>query len=262
VVGTAIDERLARALHVEVLRRGELHSEHEPHLLFQASTIGALLDGAYDGDVTIGELKQHGDFGLGTFNACDGEMVVLDGSVYRARVDGSVAEAEDTEMTPFALVTFFEPQVRVPVKEMDHETLLEALEASVSGRRACEAIRLRGRFARVRARSVPQQSKPYPPLTEVVGHQRVFDLQDVEGTLVGFRFAAYAEGVNVPGYHLHFLSADRRRGGHVLECEPLEGTIEIDHGSELHLELPTGVELGEGTEHVSADALRRVEREG
>ena len=87
-----IDERLTRALHVETLRRGDLHAEHEPHVLFQASTIGALLDGAYEGDVTFAELAEHGDLGLGTLNGLDGEMIALDGRFFRADVDGRVGE--------------------------------------------------------------------------------------------------------------------------------------------------------------------------
>ena len=85
-----LDRRLVTALHVETLRHTELHAEHAPHVLFQASTIGALLDGAYDGDVTFAELAEHGDLGLGTLDALDGEMIALDGRFYRADVDGGI----------------------------------------------------------------------------------------------------------------------------------------------------------------------------
>lgn len=36
--------------------------------------LSALLQGDYDGEITYGELKKYGDFGLGTFNSLDGEM--------------------------------------------------------------------------------------------------------------------------------------------------------------------------------------------
>ena len=61
--------------------------------VYQTSTMGALLDGVYDGDVTIAELLTHGDFGLGTFNHLDGEMVVLDGVCHHLRSDGSATVA-------------------------------------------------------------------------------------------------------------------------------------------------------------------------
>ena len=89
-----LDERLVRALHVQAFREEELHAEREPHVLFQASTIGALLDGAYEGDVTFAELAEHGDLGLGTLNGLDGEMIAVDGSFYRADVEGTINEVD------------------------------------------------------------------------------------------------------------------------------------------------------------------------
>jgi acetolactate decarboxylase len=104
-----------------------------------------------------------------------------------------------------------------------------------------------------------RQSKPYRPLIEVVADQRVFELGEVEGTMVGFRFPDYAGELNVPGHHLHFISADRRRAGHVLECRPARVAVQADDETEVRAELPPGVELGSAA---SADALERVERQG
>src|SRR4051795_1216793 len=106
-----LDERLARHLHVESLRHRDLHPEHESHVLFQASTIGALLEGAYDGDVTFDELAGHGDLGLGTLNGLDGEMIAIDGGFYRADIDGLIEEIPGTERTPFAAMAWFEPSL-------------------------------------------------------------------------------------------------------------------------------------------------------
>ena len=89
-MATVIDERWIRSLHVESMRRDDLHAERDPHVLFQASTVGALLHGAYDGDLSFAELAEHGDLGLGTLNGLDGEMIALDGAFYRADVDGRV----------------------------------------------------------------------------------------------------------------------------------------------------------------------------
>ena len=110
---------------------------------------------------------------------------------------------------------------------------------------------------------MPRQEPPYRPLTEVVAEQHVFELAGVEGTMVGFRFPDYAEGIEVSGYHLHFISADRTRGGHVLESRAPEITAQLDPSSDLHVELPPGIELADpelaGDTHA---ALDRVEREG
>lgn len=259
-----IDERLTRALHVETLRRGQLHAEHEPHVLFQASTIGALLDGAYEGDVSFRELAEHGDLGLGTLNALDGEMIALDGRFYRADIEGRVNEVDGHEKTPFAVVVPFSPGVEVSLDEpLDHDRLLARLdEALPAGTTAC-AVRLDGAFDLVRARSVPRQHPPYRPLTEVVAEQHVFELRDVRGTIVGFRFPDYSEGIEVSGYHLHFISDDRSRGGHVLECRSRAVSARLDLSKDLHIELPPGVDLSQP--HLAgstADALDRVEHEG
>jgi len=240
-----LDEHWIRSLHVESMHRADLHREREPHVLFQASTIGALLEGAYDGDLSFAELAEHGDLGLGTLNHLDGEMVALDGEFFRADVEGRITPIAPEERTPFAVVTRFEPTVdqRLAAGERSHEELLACIDELVpEGASSC-AIRLDGRFDLVRARSVPRQSPPYRPLTEVVADQHVFELAGVEGTMLGFRFPSYVEGIEVGGYHLHFISADRSRGGHVLGSRLGELRLRIDPSNDLHVELPPEVEL-------------------
>lgn len=258
-----LDERWIRSLHVESLRRADLHAEREPHVLFQASTIGALLDGAFEGDLTFAELAVHGDLGLGTVNRLDGEMIALDGSFYRADVDGAVHPVAPEERTPFAVVTRFEPTIdaRLGDEAVEHERLLELLDALVPAGASSCAIRLDGGFELVRARSVPAQEPPYRPLTEVVAEQHVFELRDVEGTMLGFRFPAYVEGIEVAGYHLHFISADRRRGGHVLGSRSRGLRVRIDPSDDLHVELPPAVDLADpdlaAATHAAVEAVER-----
>jgi len=90
----------------------------------------------------------------------------------------------------------------------------------------------------VKARSVPAQKKPYPQLAEVVKTQPVFELTDVSGTMVGFWCPSFVKGVNVPGYHLHFLRADGKKGGHVLDFIVENATMEVDDSREFSLILP------------------------
>ena len=257
-----LDERWIRALHVETMREEELHAEREHHVLFQASTIGALLDGAYEGDLSFAELAGHGDLGLGTLNRLDGEMIALDGRFFRADVEGNVSEIEPTELTPFAVVTEFEPAIEIELDgTCDHLQLLARLDELIPTEAPSCAIRLDGRFDLVRARSVPVQSPPYRPLTEVVLEQHVFELADVEGTMLGFRFPDYAEGIEVGGYHLHFISADRSRGGHVLASRSEGLQARLDPSSELHIELPPQVDLADpdlaAQTHAAVDAVER-----
>ena len=257
-----LDERWIRSLHVESMRRAELHAEREPHVLFQASTIGALLDGAFDGDLTFAELAVHGDLGLGTLNRLDGEMTALDGEFFRADVDGAIHPVPPEARTPFAVVTRFEATIDEPVEgTLSHAELLARLDALTPPDASSCAIRLDGSFELVRARSVPAQRPPYRPLTEVVADQHVFDLEDVTGTMLGFRFPAYAEGIEVGGYHLHFIDEARSRGGHVLDSRSAGLRARLDPSNDLHVELPPRVDLADpdlaAATHAAVDAVER-----
>jgi acetolactate decarboxylase len=196
-----IDGALVDALHVEYLRERDLEGdEHLHHTLFQTSTVDALLEGRYEGDVTFAELGDRGDFGLGTFDALDGEMICLDGSFYQIKADGRAYSVDGKTKTPFAVVTVFEPDTSQTLSEpVDFEALCDHLDRVIGSGAACSAIRVDGRFDYVRTRSVPRQRKPYPPLAEVVQNQPTFELRDVSGSLVGFRFPDYAQGLNVCG---------------------------------------------------------------
>lgn len=258
-----LDERWIRSLHVESMRRADLHREEEPHVLFQASTIGALLEGAFEGDLTFAELAEHGDLGLGTLNHLDGEMVALDGEFLRADVDGRLSPVAPGERTPFAVVTSFEAELDEVLggDVLTHDDLLARIDELVPAEASSCAIRLDGRFDLVRARSVPRQEPPYRPLTDVVAEQHVFELEKVEGTMVGFRFPTYAEGIEVGGYHLHFASADRSRGGHVLDSRSRGLRVRLDPSDDLHVELPPRVELGDpdlaAATHAAVAAVER-----
>ncbi|MBW2174605.1 MAG: acetolactate decarboxylase, partial [Deltaproteobacteria bacterium] len=208
-------------------------------VLFQTSTIDALLAGVYDGHMTIKELKKHGDFGLGTFDGLDGEMVGLDGEFYQIKVDGTACPVDDSMKTPFAVVTFFEPDESLLLdEEMNCEELSQYLDGKLPTENIFYAVKIEGGFEYIKTRSVPRQNKPYPPLVEVVKDQSILEFYDVRGTIVGFRTPHYMKGINVPGYHLHFIAADRRAGGHLLECRMQDVGIELDYTSEFYVVLP------------------------
>jgi acetolactate decarboxylase len=217
---------------------------HSGEALYQYSTIDALLAGVYDGQLTNGELKKQGNLGLGTFNALDGEMVVLDGKVYQVTVDGKVTLAPDGGQTPFAVVTAFTPKIFAPIKKAANLTeLTKSIDQALPTKNIFYALKIEGRFSQVKARSVPRQTRPYPPLAKAVEKQAVFNFKDAEGTMVGFRCPAFVKGVNVPGYHLHFLTKDRTRGGHVLDCAVENLTVQVDPTQKLTLVLPEDPEF-------------------
>jgi len=213
-------------------------------VLFQTSTINALLEGVYDGEVTYQELKKHGNFGIGTFNGLDGEMIGLDGKFYQIKADGIAYPVDDSMKTPFAVVTFFDPDSSVLLdKAMDYKQLEQYLDDLLPTKSVFYAIRMKGNFKYIKTRSVPRQSKPYPRLVEVVKNQPTFEFHNVEGSMVGFWCPAYVEGINVPGYHIHFITEDRKSGGHLLECQMENMEIEIDYTSRFYMVLPEGGEF-------------------
>jgi acetolactate decarboxylase len=218
---------------------GAPHSQHAAAEVYQTSTMAALLDGIYDGEVSVGELLDHGDFGLGTFNHLDGEMVVLGGVCHHLRADGSARVAATDEHTPFAAVTWFQPEQTLPMTEpADRAEIQARIDAAIKTGNLIQAVRITGMFSRILTRTVMAQTPPYPPLTEATADQQVNELRDVTGTLAGFRTPDYEQGISVPGYHLHFIDESRTRGGHVLDFEIKQGTATIATSSELHLSLP------------------------
>jgi acetolactate decarboxylase len=207
--------------------------------LTQLSTIDALLGGVYDGKVSMQQLKQYGDIGIGTFDALDGEMVLVDGTVYRVSADGTVQVPGPTETTPFAAVTFFDAdQEKALPSGISMQELAREIDAILPTPNLIYAIKIEGTFKRVKTRSVPKQTRPYQPLTEVVKNQPTFDFENVEGIIVGLRCPPFMKGINVPGYHLHFLTKDRKAGGHVLELTVGQAVAKIDRTSNFYMILP------------------------
>jgi acetolactate decarboxylase len=219
--------------------RSSGESRQDEDVLFQYSTLGSLMAGVYDGDMTYAELKEHGDFGLGTFNALDGEMIEVGHEVYQIKSDGAAYPVDDEMKAPFAVVTYFEPDQTVSVVEpMDLGQLEEHLDSLLPTENIPYAIRITGTFDKIKTRSVPRQEKPYRPLLTVLETQPTFDFQGIEGVMLGFRLPSYMDVANAPGYHFHFITADRDAGGHVLECQVQKVTVEIDYTNEWSTVLP------------------------
>jgi acetolactate decarboxylase len=211
--------------------------------LFQVSTAGALVEGVSGDAVSIGALREHGDFGLGTFTGFDGEMAALDGRFFRIAADGTVSQAQDGDMTPFAVVTHFvaEQSARLSASETI-EDLHRKLNAGRDSDNHFFAARIDGRFTRIEARAVSKQPVGQS-LSTAAGSQSVFSFDDVDGTLLGFWTPAYARTVNIAGWHLHFLSDDRTKGGHVLDCSSGPVNCRIEALNDFRIAIPETTEF-------------------
>lgn len=208
------------------------------HTLFQVSTSAALVEGLFQGAVHVSRLLRHGDFGLGTFTDLDGEMVVLDGVCYQVSSAGTVAPVEGHRLIPYAVVTRFKAEF---TKNFDHLDSFQELVTLCDGLRESNnvfyAFRVDGRFSVVKARVMKAVAEG-TGLKSAASGQEEFLFEEQQGTLVGLWSPGFAGSFSVPGYHFHFLSTDRQRGGHVLECQTLEGTVGGCAINEMHVSLP------------------------
>jgi len=225
---TSLDSLVSAALSEYV------HSS--PRRMYQISTSTALVEGVYSGSVSSSILLEHGDFGVGTFEGLDGEMVILDGEIYQA--EGSVRRRSDDFLVPFASITHFREDAVVPIEKAAR---LKDIELACDPHRVSEnlfyALRVDGVFDAVHVRAVhpvPQGSR----LLDAAKAQLEFHFHNVEGTLVCLWSPNYSSSFSVPGYHFHFISKDRTKGGHVLDCSAQQLCASIQIVSEYDVRLP------------------------
>ena len=255
---------MIKGLHVETMRRAGLHPEHEPHVVFQASTIGALLDGAYEGDVSFAELAEHGDLGLGTLDHLDGEMVALDGRFFRADIDGRINEVAPEVRTPFGVVVWFDPSVELELpgplalrgalrRDRPPSPRRDGGPGAASGR----PIRLGpGTLGPAAAPALPAAGRGRRRPARVRARRH----RGLVGRLPLPRLQPGARGSRIPpALHLRRSSPRRPRSG----LELRSGRARVDLSADLHVELPAGVDLAApDLSEATAKALATVEREG
>jgi acetolactate decarboxylase len=236
-----IDPALAHSLTVERIRRDELlTADVAADDIVQIQTIEAVMDGSYDGDVTVAELVGLGDFGIGTLQGLDGELAVIDGEFWNIDADGRAALADPAARVPFAVLVDFDEADRFVVPgDLDRAAFEQALWDRVRTKEACYAVRITGRFGPVTFRTVAKQSPPYRPLTDVLAtDQSLFEIPSIVGTMVGFSFPSGMTEVNLPGFHLHLLADDRSTGGHIYDYATHDVEVTIGTSRTVHLELP------------------------
>jgi acetolactate decarboxylase len=252
VAGVTVQEAVTNALK---------HYLEEDSAIYQVSTSAALVEGVYKGAVDVRTLKEHGDLGLGTFEDLDGEMIAIDGHFFQAKSDGTVEEVSDTILTPFAIVTRFNADHKVRSEQIENlSDLTNTLDKLRTSENVFFAFRITGTFERVHARAVCK-TKRGVPLIEAAAHQPEFEFKKIEGTLVGFWSPQYASSVDIPGYHLHFISSDRSKGGHVLDCSGKDVLIEIHKEGSLILVLPETEDfLKADLTHDPSAALEKAEK--
>ena len=234
--------------------------------MYQVSTLQALAMGYSRSVITVEDLLQHGDIGLGTFEHVDGEMIMLEGGCYQARDDGSVIRAEDTMGVPFCAVTFLEDCPREPVGQVgnigDLKQLLDIRIEEDFGLNSMHVVRVDGTFEKVYARAGSAYKSQHVSLKDILKEtQNDFTFTDIPGTMVCVYFPDYMDGINAPGWHLHFLSADCSKGGHVFDLALKAGNMIVNKISRINIQLPDSPAFDTySLKNASQDEIKEVEQ--
>jgi len=212
-------------------------SESKP-TLFQISIIDSLYEGKYDGKYKLSNLLEIGDFGLGTFDKLNGEMIILNSSIYQFKDDGLVYQSNADDTTPFACIVKFNSNESYEIFNMKDDELKKLIDSLITNKNLFYALKLQGEFSYIRTRTIALQKKPYKQLNEVLKNQIVFERTNLSGTLIGFYCPSFVDKINVSGYHFHFINDELNFGGHVLNFRIDNGKLEIQKINQLKIILP------------------------
>ena len=226
-----------------VLSHGPERTDRMQNRMYQVSTLQALALGYSRAVISVDELLREGDTGLGTFEDVNGEMIVMDGHCYRADQNGCVTAVAPRTGVPFAAVARLSGEQRFPMRDMpDIDSVRTELTRKIEerfGLNSMHVVRIDGEFAKVDARSEAPYRSHHISLKEILGQtQKAFIFENIRGSLVGVYFPDYMDGINMPGWHLHFLSDDRSKGGHVFDVSLREGAAKVDKISSIVIDLP------------------------
>ncbi|OAT38051.1 acetolactate decarboxylase [Proteus myxofaciens] len=212
---------------------------HPECTVYQNSLMSSLIAGVYDSDVTISDLLKHGDFGLGTFNHLDGELVAFDSNVFQLRSDGSARTAKHSQKSPFAVMTFFKPDIEHHFSHTaTQQEVHDIINQYVPSDNLFCSIKIEGEFDLVKTRTVPRQEPPYRPMLEAIEDQPIFTFNNETGLIAGFRSPQFTQGINVAGFHEHYINEQREGGGHVLDYQLKKGKLQIGVISRFTIDLP------------------------
>ena len=219
-------------------------SAQDRETIYQVALIQSLTMGYFDGSITVKDLKTHGDTGLGTFEGLDGEMIVLDGVVYRANQNCKINVVKDKVTIPFSNVTFFDKDFAIDLKNIQTKNQLEESFNKILRDRNSEnsfyMIKLHGNFDEIIVRSELGQQKPYPTLVDALKNtQKEFNFKNISGTIVGLYCPDFMNSLNSTGWHFHFISDDKKIGGHVLDLNLETGEAQFDRTDNFSMVLPS-----------------------
>lgn len=239
-----------QAKEVPVVIQEEKKSEvtEKSDMFYHYSVWYAFVNKIFDGNLTAKELKTKGDIGLGSYDRLDGELIMLDGVLYRATEDGKVTEAKDTDKIVYANAAFFDTEKTFKIAKIENYASLRAkINEQLPSKNLFYAFKIHGDFKKMKCGGLHKQEKPFKNgLDVLIPNRPIFERENFKGTMVGFFCPEFIGDINVKAYHLHFVSDDKKFAGHVMEFEAENLEVEIDLINKYQFDLPTTDEFLKG----------------
>lgn len=230
--------------------------------LYQVSLLQSLTDGLYDGVIDVATLKSFSNTAIGTFLGADGEMIMVDGICYKANLDGSITETKNSDTIPFCNACTFIKCASLNLSCSDINDLKKQLHdyKNKNYKNLIMVIKIEGLFDSMTTRSLPKQNKPYKPLDYIVEHeQKVITNKNIEGTVIGFCSPKYMSNLNTTDFHMHFVSCDKKIGGHILDLSFNNLNIDVSIKTEFKLILPETSEFINYDIDGNSEKIKKVE---
>ena len=223
-------------------------------VVYQISTYGALFEGVLDGFISLKELRTIGDFGIGGITGLDGEILLLDGNFYHIKEDGTAGAADEAMMSSKMLISFFKADKSIWLdRPMKYQNFQGYLESLLPTKNIMYAVKIVAHFKYIKTKCFPKQIKPYPNIITIAPLKKIHELKNVKGILAGYVMPEHLNEIFGAKFHFHYLSTDKRFGGHLLDFELFNGTVEIDGNHNLKLILP------HSTDYYKADLTKTAE---
>ena len=234
--------------------------------MFQVSTLQALALGYSKQVTTVHQLLLHGDTGLGTFEDVGGEMIVLDGHCYCADENGRIKEAHPDTGVPFCSVSYMDNAREFTLGPVpDIGTLKKKLNLKIEedyGLNSMHMAVVSGKFETLSARSEAAYRSHHVTLKAVLEKtQNDYTFSQITGSLVCVYYPDYMDGINAPGWHLHFISEDRCHGGHVFGLKAENCTVKLKKISLIEIQIPNDPTFDTySLKKASKEEIRQVEQ--
>lgn len=233
--------------------------------LFTVGIGGGLIGGLYNGTYPYHKLKQHGNFGLGAPDKLDGELVIFRGKIYQTQYTGKTALVDDKQLTPFAMVNYFQADKKLTVSNtLNKKSLFLLVDSMLTNVNGLYAIHISGKFSYIKTRAFPPvKEHDHTPLASMLSLQHFFEFNNVKGDLIGYRLPSFMDNTNISGYHFHFLSEQKNAGGHIVDLKAGNITIEIDQLDSYTIQVPSNSDFEQFDFKKNRDEdIKSVERGG